>query len=125
MENAMRKKDFFQEIEHLEFQWGDQVIHLPIYYYDLGLMSVQFLASMQAVKHMLPSKRMHPYRITPNQCLVAITALEYRDCDIGPYNEVSIGVPFTLDRPTPYFTGILRRPPAKSLRYILHLPVTT
>jgi hypothetical protein len=51
--------------------------------------------------------------------------MEYRDSDIGPYNEFSISVPFTLDKPTPVFTGILRKAPEEPCAFIRHLPVTT
>jgi hypothetical protein len=56
---------------------------------------------------------------------VSIAAMEFRDSDIGPYNEVGISIPFTLDKATPLFTGILRKSPAVPQLYIHHLPVTT
>jgi hypothetical protein len=68
---------------------------------------------------------MYPLRVTPWHAIVTITAFEYRDCDIGPYNEVSIGVPIVLDEPSPAFVGILRKPPAEPKLYVHHLPVTT
>lgn len=73
----------------------------------------------------MPSKRMHPLRITPWHAALAISAMQFRDTDIGPYNEVSISIPFTLDKPSPLFTGILRQGAAEPNVYIRHLPVTT
>jgi hypothetical protein len=57
--------------------------------------------------------------------MFTITATEYKDSDVGPYNQVSIGIPFVLDKPTPILTGILHKAPEVPLIYTLHLPVTT
>ena len=51
--------------------------------------------------------------------------MEFRDNDLGPYNKVAISIPFTLNRATPLFTGILRKSPDVPNLYIRHLPVTT
>jgi len=68
---------------------------------------------------------MHPIRVMPGRGILSISAMEFRDTDLGPYNEVSIGVPFTMDTPTPLFTGILRKGPPEPSIYIHHLPLTT
>ena len=88
-------------------------------------MSVSILVPIERIKAILPSKRMKPYRITPWHGAISIAAYEYRECDIEPYNEVSIGVPVTIDEETPVFTGSLRRTPEVPLAYSHHLPVTT
>ena len=84
-----------------------------------------FLASSERLKALLPSLRMHPIRITPWHGVLSVSVMEFRDSDLGPYNEVSISVPFTLDKATPMFTGLLRRGPEEPRLYIHHLPVTT
>lgn len=56
---------------------------------------------------------------------VALAALSYRETDLGPYNEVLIGIPCTLDERSPQFTGILRSLPEVPMIYVHHLPVTT
>lgn len=121
----MRDSPFFKEIEHNEIVWGDNVINAPMFFYDAMNLTVYLLASIEKVKAILPSTRMKPYRVTPWHCIVSITAFEFRDCDIGPYNEVSISVPFTFDRNSPLFTGILRKAPEVSKIYIHKMPVTT
>jgi hypothetical protein len=88
-------------------------------------MSVSLLAPLEKIKSILPSKRMRPYRITPWHSVLSITAYEYRECDIGPYNEVSIGVPLTIDKETPMFIGIFRKLPKVLTAYRYKLPVTT
>jgi hypothetical protein len=121
----MRDLAFFQEIEHGEVPWGERTIHCPVFYYDAMMLGAQFLAPTEQVKALLPSARMHPLRVTPWRSIVSIVAFEYRDCDIGPYNEMMVGIPFTLDAASPLFTGILRKEPDVPKLYIHSLPVTT
>lgn len=100
-------------------------VAVPLFYRDLAYLGVYLLAPFNRVRGLLPSGRMHPYRLTPWHGVVTITASEFRDSGIGPYNAVSIGVPFTLGRESPCFTGLLRRPPEIPMIYLLHLLVTT
>ena len=121
----MAQEDFFKEIEHREIPWGERVIWVPIFYRDVLSFGAFFLASSERLKALLPSSRMHPYRITPWHGVLSVAAYEFKDCDFGPYNEVSISIPFTLDKATPMFTGLVRKGPQEPKLYIHHLPVTT
>jgi hypothetical protein len=116
---------FFHEIEHTAVPWRQYELHVPVFYQDFMFMSVSVLASIQRINALLPSKRMKPYRITPWHGAISITAYEYRECDLGPYNEVSIAIPVTIDEETPIFTGSLRRMPKAPMSYSHRLPVTT
>jgi hypothetical protein len=98
---------------------------VPIFYRDTLSFGAVFLAPTQGLKALLPSARMFPLRIAPRRGALSINVMEFRDTDLGPYNEVSISVPFTLDKATPVFTGIVRKPPAEPWLFIRHLPVTT
>lgn len=121
----MRDMSFFQEIEHIEVPWRDRYVHCPLFYYDTMRLSVLYQAPMDKLKALLPSGRMHPYRLTPGSGVLAISVMEFKDTDIGPYNEVAIAIPLTLDKPTPLFTGILRKSPAEPHMFIHQLPLTT
>lgn len=121
----MSTNDFFQEIEHIPVPWRQYQLYMPLFYQDIRLMSVSLLAPLEKIKSILPSKRMKPYRITPWHSVISITAYAHRECDIGPYNEVSIAIPLTIDEETPIFTGILRRMPKVLMAYSYKLPVTT
>jgi hypothetical protein len=121
----MRESEFFKGIAHVEVPWGERSIPVPVFYYDVMSVSAQFLAPLEAVRALLPSPRMHPLRITPWASVVDLSGFCYRDCDIGPYNEVSFSVPFCLDRPSPPFVGTLNKMPAVTSVYVRHLPVTT
>ena len=121
----MLDSGFFDEIEHREVPWGERSISVPVFYYDNLRLDAFFLAPGKKLNALLPSSRMHPFRVTPWHGIVTISAMEFRDSDIGPYNEVSISIPFTMDSPTPVFTGILRRGPEEPNLFIHSLPVTT
>lgn len=121
----MSGNDFFQEIEHTPVPWKQYQLYVPVFYQDIMFLSISILASLERIHAILPSRRLKPYRITPWHGALSITAYQYRACDIGPYNEVSIGIPVTLDKETPLFTGSLRRMPETLMAYSHHLPVTT
>ena len=122
---AKQNSDFFQELEHVKIPWGERSIWVPLFYYDSMKLDALFLAPREKLKALLPSARMHPYRITSKYGIVSISAMEFRETDIGPYNEVAISIPFTLDKATPMFTGTLRKSPEEPYLYIHQLPVTT
>ena len=121
----MQNTEFFRQIEHMEIAWGRRTLFFPLFYYDVASLSVQFLVSIERMRKLLPSSRMHPLRITPWHSVITISAFEYRDSDIGPYNEVSIGIPVVLDVPSPLFIGTLHKAPREPKIYFHHLPVTT
>ena len=97
----MASHEFFREIEHREVPWGDRTIHVPVFYRDAETITAVFTASLEAVLKLLPSSRIRPIRVSPRRCLLGVTGHEFRDSDAGAYNEVGIGIPFTLDVQTP------------------------
>jgi hypothetical protein len=121
----MGTKDFFDGVEHIPVSWRQYDLFLPVFYHDFSLMSVSILVSIDRARKLLPSQRLRPYRITPRHTALRVTAYQYRECDLGPYNEVSISVPVTIDQETPLFTGILRKIPDIPMSFTYHLPVTT
>ena len=125
MEVAMQKEDFFKGINQIEIKSGPYVTKYPIFYREVSYLGVFLLAPLDKIRDILPSKRMHPFRLTPWHSMFTITATEYKDSDVGPYNQVSIGIPFVLDKQTPVLTGILHKAPEVPLIYTLYLPVTT
>jgi len=121
----MISNDFYQEIEHTPVQGRNYKLHVPLFYSDFMLISASYLAPLERIETILPSSRLKPYRITPWHGVVSITVYKYRKCDIGPYNEVGVGIPVTLDQPTPLFTGLIRPMPSNPFIYSHRLPVTT
>ena len=124
-EGPMGREDFYQEVEHIPVSWREQRLHVPLFYQDFMYISATILVPREKIQSILPSERLKPYRITPSQSAVSLTAYQYRECDIGPYNELSVNIPVTLDNETPLFTGTLRKMPADPMGFCYHLPVTT
>jgi hypothetical protein len=121
----MNQIDFFKGINQIEVKSGSYITKYPIFYREVLYLGLFLLAPLGKIKDILPSKRMNPFRITPWHSMFTITATQYKDSDVGPYNQVSIGIPFVLDKQAPIFTGILNKAPEVPLIYTLHLPVTT
>jgi hypothetical protein len=121
----MKESGFFDGVKQARVPWRDTLVFSPTFYQDVRMLTAMFMAPLEGVRALLPSKRLHPYRPTPRQSVVYISAYEYRASDIGPYNELGISIPVSLDRPSPVFTGLLWPAPAEPDGYVLHLPVTT
>jgi hypothetical protein len=121
----MSEEGFFQGVEHIPVPWRERQLHVPVFFQDLAFMSVFLLAPTEKIRSMLPSPRMRPYRITPWHSILSLTTYEYRETDLGPYNELAIGVPVTVDEEAPLFAGSLRKMPSVPLMYVHQMPVTT
>jgi len=121
----MSGEEFFREIEHREVPWGERWVHVPVFYQDATTISALFPASLRKIQGLLPSPRIRPIRVSLRRGLLSITAHEFRRSDIGPYNEVGISIPFTLDSSAPVLRNIFGRQRGDPRIYIHHLPVTT
>ena len=121
----MRELSFFEQVQHIETEWRGSSINLPVFYYDVTTIIAGFITPVDRVLNVLPSPRMKPLRATPWHAVTTITCFEYRDSDIGPYNEVAISFPITIDKPAPVLTGLLRNIKEGPMAYVHHLPVTT
>lgn len=121
----MKNSVFFESIPQTAVKVGLHNTYYPVFYRDTAYMSVFLLAPLEKVKSLLPSKRMHPFRLTPWHGMVTMSASQHKDSDIGPYNMVEIGVPFVLDKETPVLTGILHKPPEVPMIYLPYFTVNT
>jgi hypothetical protein len=121
----MTNGSFFRGIPHERIPWGDRFVPVPAFYQDVGSFGAAFLAPLSRIRPKLPSERLHPVCVRPGFGLTTITVLAYRECDIGPYNEISIGFPVTLDRKAPWVAQLLPLRTPRVMSFVLHLPVTT
>lgn len=98
----------------------------PLFYRDLSMMQGIFLADIDAARAMMPSARLRPTPGLPGKALVAINCFEYRDTDVGPYNEVGISVAVQVNDRTPGPIAMLRsRLTRRYHGHVLELPVNT
>lgn len=123
-----RQSAFFEGVPQVEAKFAGEAARLPIFYYDGTAQTAVFPARYGAARRLLPDSRFVPARLAPGLAAVGITCFEYRDTDIGPYNELAISVllndpPFLANHPGRALLRDLRR---KQLHaWVQHLPVTT
>ncbi len=124
----MRASPFFEGIEQLDFEVAGQAIKTPAFYYDAAAIEAIFPARLSELRELMPDSRYVPARLAPGVGALAISCLEYRDTDIGPYNELAIAVVlnepwFRPNLPGRALAEMLRR--RQEHAFIVHLPVTT
>jgi hypothetical protein len=124
----MRRSPFFDGVTQSEVTIAGQPARVPIFYYDGTAISAVFAARLGGLRRLMPDPRFCPARLAPGLGAVAITCFEYRDTDIGSYNELAISV--VLNEPwfLPNLPGLalissLRRRQLHA--WVHHLPVTT
>lgn len=98
----------------------------PLFYRDVRMMLGLFAAPLDAVRAVLPSARLRPLRPFTGHGVVAVACFEYRDTDIGPYNEVAVAVAARLDRGPTGPLACLRSVLSRRYRcFVADLPVNT
>lgn len=104
---------------------GVAEIALPIRYWRTDCFMALFAADLGAVRDLLPSRRLHPVRVTGSRAVIAVGAFNYLETSVGPYGEIAVSPLCTLDRAAPpvlpLATGYLRGMSG----FVAHLPVTT
>lgn len=95
-----RQSAFFEGVPQVDATLAGEGAKLPIFYYDGTAQTAVFPARLGAVRKLLPDPRFVPARLAPGLGAVAVTCFEYRDTDIGPYNELAIAIVLN-DPPSP------------------------
>lgn len=88
----MRGSPFFEGVSQTEVSLGGQTAKMPVLYYDAGTVAASFPARLGALRRLMPDPRISPARLAPGLGVVGVWCGEFRDTDIGPYNEVAISV---------------------------------
>ena len=99
----------------------------PMFFRDFSLMGGVFLADLSGARAALPGAWYRPLRVLPRRALVAVHCMEYKDSDIGPYNEVSLSI--ALRRGWLPLLSLVQAARSVATRtyhaYVRSLPVTT
>lgn len=124
----MRGSGFFEGVRQIDIEIGGQPGKTPTFYYDGGCMTAVFAARYGALRDLMPDRSYVPARLGPGLGVLAISCLEYRDTDVGPYNELLIGIPliepaFRINLPGRALVTATRRGQQPS--FVWQLPVTT
>ncbi len=124
----MRGSPFFDGVTQTKAPIAGELLSVPIFYYDGIAMTAVFAARLSALRRLMPDPRFRPARLAPGLGVVAVSCFEYRDTDLGPYNELAISV--VLNEPW-FLPNIPGRALLSALRsgqphaWVQHLPVTT
>jgi hypothetical protein len=101
-------------------------VRLPVVVRDASSAAATFAVSAAAVRRLIPGDALAVAEIFPGKALCSIAAIDYRDNDLGDYNEVSIAF-FVRDkrRPAglPYLGTLADFFRGRVATYIHHLPV--
>ncbi|MBI4425289.1 MAG: acetoacetate decarboxylase family protein [Elusimicrobia bacterium] len=98
----------------------------PMFFRDLHMMGAVFLADFARVRAALP-RECRPLRLPLGRALVAVHCMEYKDTDIGPYNEVALSVALRAGwLPLPSLARAALDLRSRTMHAHIHaLPVTT
>lgn len=119
--------DFFEGISQRDISIRGTPGKAPMFFRDVSMLLAIFTADRKAAAALLPSSRYHTLNISPGRALVGVSCFEYRDTDIGPYNEVAISVAVRMgSRFAPGFFTVAGSALREKYHAFIHdLPVNT
>ncbi len=103
-----------------------QEVSLPVIVRDASSGVATYLVNADAARRLLPGSELDVIELLPGRTLLSIAVIDYKDNDLGDYNEVSItffvrerGAP----RGIPYLGALIDFLRGRVSSYIRHLPV--
>jgi hypothetical protein len=76
--------------DHRTYVFQGREVTIPVEVRDASSGAVTYLVSAAAARKLLPTPELDVVEILPNQALFSIAMIDYRDNDLGDYNEVSL-----------------------------------
>lgn len=118
---------FFDRVEQVDLEVAGMKFKMPIFYRAARMLTLVFPANYLALRRMLPDRRFTPAQMAPGVGAIHLTAFEYYDTDVEPYNEFAIGI--LVNNPNmakvPSYNVLRQLLQTEFYTYIHHLPVTT
>ncbi len=103
-----------------------QEVSLPVIVRDASSGVATYLVNADAARRLLPGSELDVIELLPGRTLLSIAVIDYKDTDLGDYNEVAItffvrerGAP----RGIPYLGALIDFLRGRVSSYIRHLPV--
>ncbi len=101
-------------------------VPLPCHVRDASSAAASFLVDADAARRLLPSPELDAVEVLPGRALLSVAAVDYRDNDLGDYDEVSVAL-FVRERRAggglPYLGPAVDLLRGRLPTCILHLPV--
>jgi hypothetical protein len=111
----------------LPYVFQGRPVRLPVEVRDASTATATFLASADAARRLLPGPELEPVLVLPGRTLFSIAAIDYRDNDLGDYDEISLAL-FVRERARPgglpYLGAAIDFVRGRVATYIWKLPVT-
>ncbi|MHB8896219.1 MAG: acetoacetate decarboxylase family protein [Candidatus Geothermincolia bacterium] len=119
--------NFFSGVEQVEASMAGRKVKMPVFYRDARAFTLVLPASLMALRRIMPDRRYVPAQILPGVGAVHLTAFEYFDTDIDPYNEFAIGVLLNSRQflQIPGYNMLRQLLQNSFCTYIHHLPVNS
>jgi hypothetical protein len=122
----LARDEFLTNLLQLDLTLQGHRLKMPLLYRDASTVTAIFPARAGAVRRLLPRKELRPVPLAPGIASVAITFFEYRDTDIGAYNELAVSIPALWgSRPIPGWTVAQQLRRGVIHAWVHRLPVTT
>lgn len=104
-----------------------RVVQLPVVVREADATSAMYPVRTAAVRKLLPTPALHPAEWFPGWAICVLAAIEYKDNDLGTYNEFGVNFLVTYGpRPAPPLVGMIAASRQRTLgAYVHRLPVTT
>ena len=101
-------------------------IRLPVVVRDASSGAATYAVSAAAARRLIPGDALEPVEVWPGKALCSLAVIQYRDNDLGDYNEVSIAF-FVREKGAaggiPYVGTVADFLRGRVATYIRHLPV--
>lgn len=103
-----------------------RTVTLPCHVRDASSAAASFLVNAREARRLLPSPELEAVEVLPGRALLSLAAIDYRDNDLGDYDEVSIAL-FVREKRAgggvPYLGPAVDLLRGRLPTCILHLPV--
>jgi Acetoacetate decarboxylase (ADC) len=101
-------------------------VRLPVVVRDASSGAATYAVSAAAARRLIPGDALEPVEVWPGKALCSLAVIQYRDNDLGDYNEVSIAF-FVREKDAPgglpYLGTVADLLRGRVATYIRHLPV--
>ena len=101
-------------------------VRLPVVVRDASSGAATYAVSAAAARRLIPGAGLEPVEVWPGKALCSVAVIQYRDNDLGDYNEVSIAF-FVREsgraQGLPYLGAVADFLRGRVSTYIRHLPV--
>ena len=108
------------------YEFGGRTVTMPVVVRDASSGAATYLVRAAAARRLLPGPELDVVELLPGRALFSIACIDYRDNDLGDYNEVSLAL-FVRERNAPrgipYLGAALDLARSRVATWIWKLPV--